>query len=162
MRMNKIVLLVVCVGMVSTICGHNPNQIGYELNDKDHSLTVHFTLRSAMDLIKKICPEVKDHKSNLKISDYFQDLSVYFNTEIQLQINGADVSFFLKESQLNRHDAFLKFDITQIPDWDTIEMTVNSFTEVYKRTKNIVNIGSRETKKEFYLDKNNRYFNTNF
>ncbi|MDC8005998.1 hypothetical protein POV27_18245 [Aureisphaera galaxeae] len=151
MKKLKIHLLVVCIGMVSTVCGHNPNQIGYDFNEEEQSLTVHFTLRSALDLVKRLCPETADGNM-IQLSEYYQDIDAYFNSEIQLQINDKDVSLNLKEAALDQHDAYVKFDLTAGNDWNSIALTLDSYTEIYRRTQNIVKIEGQR----YLLDKGNR------
>ncbi|GAB5401040.1 MAG: hypothetical protein Aureis2KO_26250 [Aureisphaera sp.] len=156
MQKIRLVWLVVCIGMVSTVCGHNPNQIGYNLNEEDQSLTIQFTLRSALDLVEHICPGVKGN-TTFQFSDYYQDITTYFNSEIQLQINNKSIQFQLDNASLNAHDAFLKFNLDPISNWKSIEMTVDSYTEVYRRTKNIVKIACRDESKKFLLSKKDRH-----
>ncbi len=157
MKKVKFGLLIVSFGIVSTMSGHNPNQIGYDLNERDRSLTVHFTLRSAVDLVKKICPETSN-VSSILLSDYYQDIEGYFNAKTAIKINQKDTTLFLKEAVLDRHDAFLKFDMNADENWESVGMTVDCYTKIYKRAKNIVNVESRQFKRQFSLDSQHRTF----
>ena len=133
---------------------HDPDQIGYHfrLNKEIPTLKVHFTPKSALDLIMYLKPELKDQEA-IRLADYGADYEQYFSETVNLYVGGSAISFKLVESDLLQHDATLTFHLSGIPrEVQGFQVVVTSFTEIYQRTINKVTIESIEATTSFALD----------
>lgn len=146
---------------------HNPNEVNYslEINHNKQELKVNFTPMTVVALLKKINPELAN-TATILLEDYVTIIEAYFNDTFQLKINGHQVNFKAISYDLYRHDATMIFQLNNmlLEDVNTIEASVSSFTDVYKRIYNNVvlhingdvnrfNLNSE--KRQFYLTNNN-------
>ncbi|WP_353779494.1 DUF6702 family protein [Winogradskyella sp. 3972H.M.0a.05] len=121
---------------------HNPNEVNYNIvvNDEKQELVVHFTPMTAIQLLKVLEPKLKDAKL-IKLENYLDTFETYFNETIIFSIDSNTIEFDLIDSDLNKHDATLTFHLDLVlMESPSYEITVNSFTEIYKRLQNVVTI----------------------
>lgn len=136
--LNMIIITSIC--SMRSALAHNPNEVNYNIvvNDAKQELVVHFTPMTAIQLVKTIQPELKDVKL-IKLENYLGKFEDYFNNTITLSIDGIDQRFALVANNLNTHDATLTFALAiDTEKAESFEITVTSFTEIYRRIENVV------------------------
>ena len=76
---------------------HNPDEISYDfvIDETSQTLTIHFTPKSAIDLLEHLKPELIN-KSVIKLADYLEDFTEYFNKTVALEIDDVQVHFKLR------------------------------------------------------------------
>jgi len=142
------------------VSSHNTNEITYEfeLNKTNNTLLIHFTPKSAIDLIRTINPELKQ-ETIIKLDDYHADFTDYFNKTINLKVENSMVYFSFVYADLQSHDAVFGLKIIGIPkEYNQLELEITSFLEVYKRTTNFVMFKTENNYLEYNLDKDNRIY----
>ncbi len=117
---------------------HDPDQISYHFaKSGDHgTLTIHFTPKSALDLLLSLHTEF-DENAVIRLADYQEDFTRYFNETILLQIAEKKIGFSFKEAEFNGHDASISFALTGFEGtYNDLNINISSFTEIYRRTGN--------------------------
>ncbi|GAB5526109.1 MAG: hypothetical protein Roseis2KO_39810 [Roseivirga sp.] len=117
---------------------HDPDQISYHFAKSEDAgtLTVHFTPKSALDLLLSLHTEF-DENAVIRLADYEEDFTRYFNETILLQVGEKKIGFSFREAAFGGHDASISFSLTGFEgSFDDLNINVSSFTEIYKRTSN--------------------------
>ena len=137
---------------VVQVNAHNPNEISYFFKMDQKELVIHLTPKSAIDLLESLHPHLKkEHQFSLRSFD--KDFQRYFKERVLFKVNDSAIPLQLVETRLNDHDATLRFIMEDVPQRpEHFQISVLSFTEVYKRTKNHVFLYSRTTKQHYALD----------
>lgn len=155
--MKKLLLILVVCGISTLSSAHNPNQINYVFNEHNglHQLSIHFTPKGAIDLLISLKPEL-ENQDVIQLSDYHDLFTAYFNETISMVIEGRRVELIFQKANLKTHDATIDFQLKGIKDnYDGFFLKVDSFTEIYRRTKNFVSIPTSTGLQQFILDKDN-------
>ncbi len=156
LKQQFFVLLVMVVGVVGPLAAHNPGEISYVFQQKTKTLTIHCTTKSIIDLLQHLDPETKK-LSTIKLENYQEEYVDYFNDNIELCINGERVELVIVNSNLDRHDATLEFNLLGDPKtWEEVEITVNSFTEIYRKPYNFVKFELDHGTQKFLFNKNSK------
>jgi len=135
---------------------HDPDQFSYQFTKgkTSNELQIHLTPKSAFDLILSLRPELSD-TSVIRLKDYTVDFAEYFNKTIALMVQGKKVEFLLYAADLVQHDATINFQIDGYAgDFDNFNLTITSFTELYRHTENHVEIPISKGALSFILDGN--------
>lgn len=142
------------------IHAHNPNEMQYDFKlDADHStLEIHLTPMTLVALVQHLYPELKDEKL-IKLEDYVEDFEAYFNSTIQFKTENEAFQYELMSYNLYDHDAWLKFKV-KAPSKvvSTFDLTLTSFTTVYKRISNVITVSSKQIDIKFKLNGNQKYY----
>ena len=150
----KLILIVLVIGMTGPSWAHSPNEIGYVIDPSNGTLSVHSTQRGLIDLIKSLKPELND-EIQFNLNKERVTFTEYFNSTIMICLDDKEVELTLKEARLESHDAILLFTYQQETNtFNDISLKISSFTEIYRRTKNIVRLMSVDGSTTFYLDRN--------
>ena len=139
---SKLIGIFLFLGFAQEAIAHAANQITYHLEQHSEAgtLTVHFTPQSAMDLIETIRPQLKE-KAIIQLEDYIPEFTVYFNQTIDLKMDGHNIVFYFLEADFSGHDAYLKFKAINLPfSFEEIDVEVSSFSDVYKKLSNTVQL----------------------
>jgi len=154
-------LLFLFFGFITvTISAHNTNEITYEfdLNKNSNTLTIHFTPKSAIDLIRTIKPELQQ-EAIIKLDEFYFDFTNYFNNTINLKMGENPIRFSFKYADLQSHDAIFALNIIGTPkEYGQLELDLNSFLEVYDHTNNFVMFKTENEFLEGNLDKDNHFY----
>lgn len=137
-----------------SLLAHDPDQISYQFKRSQDSaqLHIHLTPKSILDLVKSLRSELND-TSVVRLSDYYTDLAQYFNESIVLKVDNKPIRFVLYEADLIHHDAYLGFKLVGFGgSFEGFELSINSFTELYKRTENHVSISIDQEELSFTLN----------
>lgn len=140
-----------------TANAHNPNEITYnfDVNEGSKTLTIHFTPKAAIDLIRQIKPELQE-ESIIKLDDYSAEFTDYFNKTIDLKIENNDIQFSFISAELHEHDATILLNLVSVPEnYERVEMQITSYLNIYKRVENYVIFNTANTIFKHRLDKNN-------
>lgn len=140
--------------------GHNPNEVQYDfkLSSNVPTLEIHLTPITLVNLVKHLYPELKDAKT-IKLEDYVNDFEAYFNSTVLLKTEGKTFQYKLMSHNLYDHDALLNFNIkTTSKDINSFDLTLTSFTKVYKRISNVVTLKSQQIDTHFNLSANRKHF----
>lgn len=138
---------------------HDPDQISYHFTKADNagSLTVHFTPKSALDLLISMRAEF-DENAIIRLTDYQEDFTQYFNETIQLQLNGKEISLQFNTAEFGGHDASINFKLVGFDgSYEGLELRLSSFTEIYRRTSNHLFIPDHQ---EVVLNLTNQYYSS--
>ena len=138
---KNIVPLFFIVFICNLSYAHNSDEINYDVivNEEMQQLTVHFTPVAAFHLIQELRVELRMERT-IKLEDYLADYEAYFNRTFLLKTGDQEATFHLLKSDLTSHDATLTFSMENVNfEVDTFQITVLSFTEVFKKIKNNVN-----------------------
>lgn len=136
---------------------HDPDQISYHFAKADNTgtLTVHFTPKSALDLLISTNARF-DESGAIRLVDYHEEFTQYFNETIQLHIDEKKISLRFSEAELGSHDASISFELTGFAGtYDNLNIEISSFTEIYRRTSNHLFFPDQE---EVVLNLNNQYY----
>ena len=129
---------------------HDPSQITYDFNESGQ-LNIHLTPKGAFDVLQNIRPELAS-ESVIRLSDYYPAFTDYFNQTIGLTIAGQRMGFTFLNADLGKHDATIAFQLVDFPgDYDSYELAISSFTELYRRVNNTVSFPIHEGKHIFSL-----------
>lgn len=142
------------------IQAHNPNEMQYDFKlDADHStLEIHLTPITLVALVQHLYPELKDEKL-IKLEDYVEDFEVYFNSTIEFKTDNETFEYELTSYNLYDHDAWLKFKVKAASKAvSTFDLTLTSFSTVYKRISNVVTVSSKQIDVKFKLNANQKYY----
>ena len=135
---------------------HDPNQITYNFNEAGH-LNIHLTPKGAFDVLQHIRPDLAA-ESVIRLSDYYPTFTDYFNETIELSLGGQAIDFAFLEADLGKHDAIITFQLVDFPgDYDLYELSISSFTELYRRVNNTVSIPTQEGKHTFSFGDENQF-----
>ncbi len=130
---------------------HDPNQITYNFNEAGQ-LKIHLTPKGAFDILQYIRPDLAA-ESVIRLSDYYPVFTDYFNETIELSLAGHAIDFAFLEADLGKHDATISFKLLDFPgNYDAYTLSVRSFTELYRRVNNMVNIPGQGGNHTFVLD----------
>lgn len=130
---------------------HDPSQITYDFNETGQ-LNIHLTPKGAFDVLQNIRPDLAS-ESVIRLSDYYPAFTDYFNETIELTIAGQPIDFTFLKADLGKHDATIAFQLVDFPgDYDSYEISISSFTELYRRVNNTVSIPIPKGKHTFSLD----------
>jgi len=152
---KNIVRLFFIVFVYNLTFAHNPDEINYNfvLNKETQQLTIHFTPVAAFHLIQELHVELRMERA-LKLNDYLSDFEAYFNKTITLKTGNKQGHFHLIENDLVSHDATLTFTIENIGyNEEVYQITVSSFTEIFKRIKNDVTFNVNNNSQNCFLNK---------
>ncbi len=153
LKQQFFVLLVMVVGVVGPLAAHNPGEISYVFQQETKTLTLHCTTKSIIDLIQYLDPEAK-RLSTIKLENYREEYVNYFNDNIELCVNGERVALVIVNSNLDRHDATIEFNLLGGPKtWKEVEITINSFTQIYRKPYNFVKFELEHSTQKFLFDK---------
>ncbi len=131
---------------------HNPNEISYFFKLDDKELVIHLTPKSAIDILEKLHPQLKN-QSSFSLQAYAIDFEAYFNKTIRFVVDDQPVSLALWRTDLNAHEATLSFGMNGIAlKPKSFEVEVLSFVDIYRRAKNHVFVYSDDIKKHYLLD----------
>jgi hypothetical protein len=160
--MEKARFIILCLlGLFSILIhAHNPNEVQYDFKlDADHStLEIHLTPMTLVALVQHLYPELKDEKL-IKLEDYVEGFEVYFNSTIAFKTGNGAFKYELMSYNLYDHDAWLKFKVKAVSKAvSTFDLTLTSFTTVYKRISNIVTVSSKQIDIKFILNGNQKYY----
>lgn len=136
---------------------HDPDQISYHFAKADNTgtLTVHFTPKSALDLLISTKAAFDDGGA-IRLADYEANFTQYFNDTIQLRLGGKDIKLEFNTAELGGHDASISFDLKGFEgSFEGLEVTVSSFTEIYRRTSNHLFFPGKE---EVVLNLHNQHY----
>ena len=151
MRKIHIITFLAIFG-ISRLSAHNPNEVSYYFNLDSKELTIYLTPKSAVDLLKKVNPELGAH-TTFNFSDYTQNFETYFNEKISLVLSGMSVGFRLTYMDLAQHNAAFRFEMENLPkDVAAYEIIVDSFLNIYQKGKNYVFISADEKKHRYIFD----------
>lgn len=155
-------LLTFCLITLITleVKAHDPDQISYHFMrfGEGAKLEIHFTPAGAFELIKSLHTDLND-TSIIRLSDYRNDFETYFNETISLCIAEKEIKLKLVNANLVQHDAILHFDLVNFQDsFDTFNLNISSFTEVYQKTRNHVTVSGFHVLKQFTLEASNQAF----
>ncbi|MGB5822082.1 MAG: hypothetical protein WBG90_21550 [Saonia sp.] len=143
---------------VSLAKAHSPNQITYAIDQDAEGglLTIHLMPQGAIDLIIRLKPELAN-QAVIPLKMYYNEFTSYFNRTIDLKINGAAIKLVFMEGDLISHDAVLVYRLDGITELHgNFDISIHSFTEVYKRIRNHVIIRISKERKKCILDTNTR------
>lgn len=161
----KHTLILIALFLLNTaVRAHDPDQLSYHFMrlGEGIKLEVHFTPASAFDLLKSTDSRITD-TTVIRLRDYQRSFEEYFNKTISLKMGSEPIALKLTAAELTQHDAVLYFDLPELEDtFDRFELTVSSFTEIYRNTKNHVTISDRKLLKQFTLDAQNQVFQHNY
>ena len=132
---------------------HDSNQISYifEREDEMGILTIHLTPKGVIDLLVNIQPELQDI-AVIQPNEHYETLTNYFNETIDLKLDDKHIDFKFIKADLTVHDATMTFQLQNFGgSYEGFEVSVSSFTEVYKRTKNHVVFEMLEGEKNLRL-----------
>lgn len=133
---------------------HDPNQITYNFNEAGH-LSIHLTPKGAFDVLQHIRPDLAS-ESVIRLSDYYPAFTNYFNETIELSLAGEAIDFTFLEADLGKHDATISFKLLDFPgNYEGYTLSIRSFTELYRRVNNTVNITDQGGNHTFVLDDKN-------
>ncbi|UOY07042.1 hypothetical protein L0P88_00480 [Muricauda sp. SCSIO 64092] len=133
---------------------HNPNDISYFFKLDEKQLVIHLTPKSAIDLLEHMHPQLRNENRFL-LHSYSLDFQSYFERHVLLTIDRIQISMALIETQLDKHDARLVFELVNVPNTPKdFELTVSSFLGRYKKVKNYVFVHSNGVKHHYQLDNN--------
>lgn len=133
---------------------HDPNQITYHFNEAGQ-LKIHLTPKGAFDILQHIRPDLAA-ESVIRLSDYYPVFTDYFNETIELSLAGHAIDFAFLEADLGKHDATISFKLLDFPgNYDAYTLSVRSFTELYRRVNNMVNIPGQGGNHTFVLNDEN-------
>lgn len=139
---------------------HDPDQISYHFMryGEGARLEIHLTPAGAFELVKSLHADLND-TSIIRLSDYTNDFETYFNETITLCLIEKDIKFKLATANLVQHDAVLHFDLVNFEgSFDAFDLTISSFTDIYRRTQNHVTVSGLNVLKQFTLDASNQAF----
>jgi hypothetical protein len=92
----------------------------------------------------------------IQLSDYHDLFTAYFNETISMIVEGRRVELVFQKANLKTHNATIDFQLKGGKDnYDGFFLTIDSFTEIYRRTKNFVSIPTSIGLQQFILDKDN-------
>lgn len=131
-------LLIWALMLPTVTWAHDPDQISYHFTKSDNtgSLTIHFTPKGALDMLLSKHTEF-DENAVIRLADYEEDFTEYFNETILLKIDGKEIGFRFGNAAFGGHDASIRFDLTGFEgSYDNLNINVSSFTEIYRRTSN--------------------------
>ena len=157
--MKQLFLVFLFIHGISSLA-HNPNEIGYnfQIDKEKQELTIHFTPKAAIDLIQYIKPELQG-QTVIDLEDYVNYLEVYFQKTIKFYLDGQRIDLVLKTSNIYAHDATLLFSLKKIPrEYSSFDITIESYTKIYKRVKNIVSVNLDGKVYKRQLEGENRNF----
>ena len=101
-------------------------------------MIIHFTPKAVIDLLRYLKPELRN-KAIIDTADYYEDLTKYFNETVRLDTGGALVTLTFSKANLTGHNATFVLKLVNIEDWSgNLDVSVHSFTDVYKRIQNHV------------------------
>jgi len=133
---------------------HDPNQITYHFNEAGQ-LNIHLTPKGAFDVLQHIRPDLAA-ESVIRLSDYYPAFTDYFNETIELTLADQSIDFAFLEADLGKHDATISFKLLDFPgNYDAYTLSIRSFTELYRRVNNTVNIPGQGGSHTFVLDDKN-------
>lgn len=133
---------------------HDPSQITYNFNEAGH-LSIHLTPKGAFDVLQHIRPDLAS-ESVIRLSDYYPAFTDYFNETIELSLAGQAIDFTFLAADLGKHDATISFKLLDFPgNYDAYTLSIRSFTELYRRVNNTVNIPDLGGNHTFVLDDKN-------
>lgn len=95
------------------LLAHSPSDLilSFEVEDNELILRMHTTQQTAIDIIKNDRKDIKGNNLNLNsMASLFED---FFNETIDLKINGSPMEICIETMDLNRHDSFIKFGLSQ-------------------------------------------------
>ena len=134
---------------------HNPAYSIYIFDENTHELTIRTTTLSLIDILM--------NKGSLESKDGFLDLqkfapliAPYFNETISFRVNDKAVAdLVLKNTYFDSHEAILIFRLELLPDaWENVDLSLTSFTEVYRKPSNFVIVRTGNKSHETVLGKN--------
>ena len=158
MQIIKIVFLSSLSLLIShlTLKAHATDQITYIFDQEAALLTIHLTPKGAIDLIEVAQPELLQEEV-LYLNNYHELYANYFNNTIDFKVDNKAVNLLFAKSDLNQHDAVLQFTLEgfegSIKDFN---LSISSFTEVYRRVQNHVFINTHLGQRQFLLTKTNQ------
>lgn len=121
----------------TTVWANDTAQISYLLA-REGTLTIHLPPKGALDLVQYLKPALETEPV-VKWNDHYPAFNKYFNQTIDLKIKGEGVRFRLQQVDLNQDDTIMVFEMVKFPgNYEQFEISLNSFTEVYKRVTNQV------------------------
>lgn len=146
--MKKLIkaLLIGMLMLPLIVFAHDPDQISYHFSQEDEAgkLTVHFTPKSALDLLVSLHAEF-DENEVIRLADYHTDFTDYFNKTIVLKLNGQDVRLQFVTAVFEEHDASITFNLKGFANsFQKVDLGMSSFTEIYRRTSNHIFLPGHE------------------
>lgn len=161
MKLQKVLCSCIFGVLMSIGYAHNPNEMQYDfqLSQDTGTLEIHVTPMSLVALVHYLYPETRT-KSTIDLEHYLKDFEAYFNKTIDLKLSDNRLRYKLEAHNLYDHDAFLRFDIeTPLSAVHTFDMTLTSFTTIYKRIRNTVMISSEDMTVKFALSAKKTHYN---
>ena len=146
----------------TVLSAHNFNEVTYiiEKPAENWQLSIHFTPKTAIDLLEYLHPELKE-ENVLRLADYYADFTAYFNETIQLSLDDQTVELQLRQAQLNLHDAAMNFELLGAPDvFKDYTIKVNSFLKIFQNPINVVKVITKNNTKTCHLNKQTRICST--
>ena len=154
---TKLILIVLVIGMTGPARAHTPSEIGYEVDLSNKSLTIHTTQKGLLDLLIRIDPGLTNSGS-IQLYDHTEKYTAYFNNTIMICLDETEVEFIYEDAHLIGHDATLRYSFkNDLKTSEIISLNISSFTEIYRRTKNIVIISKGQFVERFYLNRRKQY-----
>lgn len=152
----KYVLALFALLILTRAQAHDPSQITYDFNETGQ-LNIHLTPKGAFDVLQNMRPDLA-LESVIRLSDYYPAFTAYFNETIELTIAGQSIDFTFLKADLGKHDATIAFQLVDFPgDYASYEISISSFTELYRRVNNTVSIPTQKGKHTFSLDDKNQF-----
>ncbi len=150
-------IVVLCFFVTIPVKAHNPNDISYFFRLDEKQLVIHLTPKSAIDLLEHMHPQLRN-ESQFSLHSYSMDFQSYFDGHVSLTIDRIPISMALIETQLDKHDGKLVFELVNVPNTvKDFELTISSFLGLYKKVKNYVFVHSNGVKHHYQLDNNRKH-----
>lgn len=147
-------IVLLCFFGTIQVKAHNPNDISYFFKLDEKRLVIHLTPRSAIDLLEHRHPQLRN-ESRFSLHSYTLDFQSYFKGHVLLTIDNIPISMTLVETQLDKHDARLIFELVNVPNTPKgFDLTISSFLGLYKKVENHVFIQSDGAKYHYALENN--------
>ena len=150
-------IVLLCFFGTIQVKAHHPNNISYFFKLDEKQLVIHLTPRSAIDLLEHRRPQLRN-ESRFSLHSYTPDFQSYFDGHVLFTIDRIPISMALIETQLDKHDAKLVFELVNVPNTvKDFELTISSFLGLYKKVKNYVFVHSNGVKHHYQLDNNRKH-----
>lgn len=126
----------------SWLSAHDSDHIRYRFWQEGQAgtLTIYLTPERAIDLVQHLMPDLQQQHV-IRIGDYLQELTQYFNQSIDLQIQDRNIRLGLLNADFLSHEATMEFRLENFPgSFDNYHLELSSFTEVYQHLNNHVSL----------------------
>ena len=161
--MKKLCISILMLMMGQTFAwAHNPSEVSYFFKMDQNELIIHLTPKTAVDILRKIHPEMRDAKV-VNLSEYLSDFETYFTNGVAFLVDERPIMLKLMNADLTHHEATLIFTLEQLPKKTNLyHISVKSLIDVYPKGKNYLFVTENGKKHHYILDRQQTQISGNF